>query len=67
MYQIITSKGRKTYDEIAAIIQANREANKDSIYEGLDSSEIGEYSRVQMFGRDDEAFPSDEEWSAWVD
>lgn len=57
----------KTYEQILAIIQANRDANKDSIYEGLTSAEIGEYSRVQMFGRDDEAFPDNDEWSAWVD
>ena len=31
------------------------------------SAEIGERNRAIMFGEDGEAFPDDDEWSAWVD
>lgn len=36
-------------------------------YDGLTSAEIGHYNRALMFGPDDEAFPDQDEWSAWVD
>ncbi len=36
-------------------------------YTGLTSSEIGDYNRSLMFGDNDEAFPSQEEWSRTVD
>jgi len=52
--------------EIRAAIQANRDAGREP-YEGLCSADIGRYNRALMFGDDDEAFPSEAEWSAWVD
>lgn len=56
----------KTLTEIRTTIAANRAAGRPT-YEGLDSSEIGTYSRALMFGDNDEAFPSREEWSRIVD
>lgn len=47
-------------------IRANTLAGRDT-YEGLTSAEIGEHSRAIMFGDNDEAFPSQEEWSRVVD
>ena len=51
---------------IRGIVDANREAGRE-MFAGLTSAEIGERNRAIMFGDDDEAFPSDAEWSAWVD
>ena len=47
-------------------VRANQLAGRDT-YEGLTSAEIGEHSRALMFGDNDEAFPSPEEWSSVVD
>ena len=55
-----------TIELILAQIEENRAAGKGA-YEGLTHSEIGEYSRYLMFGENHEAFPSEEEWRAWVD
>jgi hypothetical protein len=49
-----------------AQVRANTMAGRDS-YEGMTSSEISDYNRYMMFGADDEAFPSQEEWSMIVD
>lgn len=49
-----------------AAIAANRAADRPT-YHGLDSSDVGEYNRALMFGDEDEAFPSTEEWSRVVD
>jgi hypothetical protein len=51
----------KTIIQIKEVIAANREAG-NYIYENLESSEIGEYSRWLMFGDDDQAFPDQAEW-----
>lgn len=51
---------------IKAIIAHNRAEGRET-YAGLDSSEIGTYNRALMFGENDEAFPSQEEWSRIVD
>jgi hypothetical protein len=56
----------KTTKEIKAIVRANQVAGRNT-YEGLTSSEIGQYSRSLMFGDNSEAFPSAEEWSRIVD
>ena len=56
----------KTLEQILWVIETNRKLGKH-IYAGLSSAEIGVYSRFQMFGEDDEAFPSEEEWSSIVD
>jgi hypothetical protein len=53
-------------EQIKQTIAANRKAGRD-IYAGLDSSEIGQYNRALMFGDNDEAFPSQSEWSRIVD
>ena len=51
---------------IIAIVNANIAAGIDR-YDGLTSSEIGTYNRFLMSGENDEAFPSEEEWSMIVD
>lgn len=55
-----------TLEHIKAVIAENRKSDRPT-YQGLDSSEIGEYNRALMFGDNDEAFPSQEEWSYIVD
>lgn len=52
--------------EIKAVVAANRAAGR-SLYEGLDSAEIGAYNRALMIGDDDEAFPGVEAWARIVD
>lgn len=56
----------KTLSQIKAIIASNRQSGSYT-YEGLDSSEIGRYNGYLMFGENDEAFPSEAEWSMIVD
>jgi hypothetical protein len=56
----------KTLSEIKEVIAANREAGV-YLFENLESSEIGQYSGWLMFGDDEEAFPSQDEWSMIVD
>ncbi len=56
----------KTLNQIKEIIQLNRQTGA-YIFEGLTSSEIGRYSGHLMFGDNDEAFPSESEWSMIVD
>ncbi len=51
---------------VSDIIDANNAARRGS-YEGLKTSEIAEHSRRLMFGENNEAFPSQEEWSRIVD
>lgn len=45
---------------------ANVQAGK-SAYDGWPQDLISEYNRALMFGMDDEAFPSQEEWSRVTD
>jgi hypothetical protein len=52
--------------EIESVIESNYKQGKDQ-YEGLSSAEIGKHSRAIMFGENDEAYPSDSEWSRIVD
>ena len=56
----------KTLIEIKEVIAANREAGV-YLFDNLESSEIGQYSGWLMFGDDEEAFPSQEEWSMITD
>lgn len=51
---------------IQNIIEINREAGREP-YTGLGSAEIGRHNRAIMFGNNDEAFPSEAEWSRVVD
>ena len=53
-------------EAIKKVMDTNREEGRD-VNEGLSSAEIGCYNRSIMFGEDGEAFPSDDEWSLWVD
>jgi len=53
-------------EELRKIVSDNCE-NDRYAYEGMSSAEIGAMSREMMFGENDEGFPSDDEWSAWVD
>ena len=57
----------KTLAEINAIIAANNASNDRGSFDGLTSDEIARRNRVLMFGDNDEAFPSQEEWSSIVD
>lgn len=56
----------KTLAEIKSLVRDNAIAGRER-YLGLASSEIGQYNRALMFGDNDEAFPSQEEWSRIVD
>ena len=53
--------------EVKAVIVANAADPTKGSFDGLRSSEIAEYNRVLMFGENDEAFPSQEDWSHIVD
>jgi len=56
----------KTLSQIKEVIAANREAGV-YLFDNLQSSEIGQYSGWLMHGDDEEAFPSQDEWSMIVD
>ena len=56
----------KTLNQIKEIIDLNRQIGAYT-YEGLTSSEIGRYNGHLMFGDNDEAFPSQAEWSMIAD
>lgn len=51
---------------IRATVAANKSAGRDT-FAGLTSSEIADRNGAEMFGDNDEAFPDQAEWSAWVD
>lgn len=51
---------------IRGVIAENRQMGHET-YKGLASWEIGLYNGALMFGDDDEAFPSQDEWSSIVD
>jgi len=55
-----------TLQEIKNKVRENKMSGRSS-FEGLDSSDISEYNRAMMFGDNDEAFPSQKEWSWIVD
>jgi hypothetical protein len=57
---------QRTSNEVEDIIAANHQARRYS-FEGWTTAEIAERSRRIMFGDNDEAFPSQEEWSRIVD
>jgi hypothetical protein len=56
----------RSHEVVSNIIDANNAARRGS-YDGLKTSEIAEYNRRLMFGENNEAFPSQEEWSRIVD
>jgi len=55
-----------TIEEIKKQISENEAAGVQS-FTGLTSSDIGKYSRMNMFGENYEAFPSQAEWSRITD
>ncbi len=57
----------RTHEELQALYLSNVQNDTKSTYDGFTSEEIAAYSRRLMFGANDEAFPSEEEWSAIVD
>ncbi len=60
------SDKKLTLARIREVVKANREAGRET-FAGLESWEIGMYNGAIMFGDNDEAFPSQEEWSRIVD
>jgi hypothetical protein len=60
------TKKMKSLIQIKKVIATNREAG-NYLFENLESCEIGKYNGWIMFGDDDEAFPSQAEWSLIVD
>jgi hypothetical protein len=56
----------RSLEEIREVMSENRKNGQRETF-GLLSAEIGLESRAVMFGDNDEAWPGDEEWSAWVD
>lgn len=57
----------RSLDEIEAIIRENGRSQTAGTFDGLTSAEIAKRNRRVMFGANDEAFPSEEEWSRIVD
>lgn len=56
----------RSNDEVEAIIDENNAAGRGT-FDGLRTSEIATRNRRIMFGANDEALPSREEWSRIVD
>jgi hypothetical protein len=56
-----------TIEQITAIVKSNIEQGKDNRYDGLTSSEIGDYNRKQMFGDCTAEDWDTDEWSRIVD
>jgi hypothetical protein len=57
----------RTREQLTAIYLENAQSSTKSLYDGFTTEEISEWSRRLMFGENDEAFPSEEDWSAIVD
>jgi hypothetical protein len=57
----------RTHDELAALYSLNAQSPDRGTFEGFTSAEIAAWHRRLMFGENDEAFPSEAEWSAIVD
>ncbi len=57
----------RSKEEVEAIILANTKDPKRGTFDGLTTDEIAARSRRLMFGENDRAFPSAEEWSRIVD
>lgn len=51
---------------VAAMVRYNYAECKHP-FDGMTSHQIGVYNRYLMFGEDDSAFPSQEEWRMIVD
>lgn len=57
----------RTHEELRALYLSNAKDPAHGTFDGFTSSEIGAYNRRIMFGENDEAFPSDEEWRLITD
>jgi hypothetical protein len=57
----------RTYEQLRALYIANAQDPSKHTFDGFATEEIAEWHRRMMFGENDEAFPSQEEWSAIVD
>lgn len=57
----------RTHEELRAQYISNAQNQTKSTFEGFSTDEIAAWHRRAMFGENDEAFPSEEEWSAIVD
>jgi hypothetical protein len=58
---------KRSYEELKASYLKNAQDPEKSTYHGWTTAEIASYNRRIMFGENDEAFPSQEEWSRIVD
>lgn len=57
----------RSHEELKALYLRNAQDKTASTYAGFTTGEIAAWQRRLMFGADDEAFPSQEEWSSIVD
>ncbi|MFI5296633.1 MAG: hypothetical protein ACHREM_00930 [Polyangiales bacterium] len=60
------SNTKRSHDELHALYVENAKAGRAG-FAGFTSDEIAAWNRRVMFGDNDEAFPSPEEWSRIVD
>lgn len=64
---ILPAQPDRSIEELQALYLANAQDPTKATFEGMTSSEISSLNRRAMFGENDIAFPSQEEWSLWVD
>lgn len=66
---ILPAQPDRSIEELQALYLANAQDPDPAkgCYDGMTSSEISSLNRRAMFGENDIAFPSQEEWSLWVD
>lgn len=57
----------RSHEELKALYLRNARDPKAGTYDGFTTAEIAEWNRRLMFGANDGAFPSPEEWSRFVD
>lgn len=57
----------RSHEELRALYLANAQDQLKSTFDGFTTAEIAAYNGRIMFGANNEAFPSQEEWSRIVD
>lgn len=57
----------RTHEELSALYLSNAQDPLAATFDGFSTEEIAAFNRRLMFGENDEAFPSQEEWSMIVD
>jgi len=62
-----TVAANRSHEELRALYLSNAKDPSRGTFDGFTSSEIGDYNRRIMFGENDEAFPSADEWSLITD